>query len=145
MTAGLEGGEWSAARPGRFTPRKDPVPIVLEAGWAPGPVWTVGKSRPHRNSIPNRPARSQSLHRLSYLARIWFVLHYNKLQKSLLFAFIENSTKGLIDCNLDLIGLQGIRWHKVRAQKGDYTLLMEHKKEFLSSENRQDIHDYTFL
>ena len=26
--------------PGRFTPGKDPVPIVQEAGWAPGPVWT---------------------------------------------------------------------------------------------------------
>ena len=33
-------------------PGKDPVPIVQEAGWAPGPVWTGGKSRPHRNSIP---------------------------------------------------------------------------------------------
>ena len=29
-----------------FTPGKDPVPIVQEAGWAPGPVWTGGKSRP---------------------------------------------------------------------------------------------------
>jgi len=87
MTAALEGGEWSAARPGRtlppgktryplyrrlggaqgqrvgrgiallfhdrgtrrgrvvsstpqpyFTPGKDPVPIVQEAGWAQGPV-----------------------------------------------------------------------------------------------------------
>ena len=45
---------------------KDPVPIVQEAGWAPGPVWTDGKSRPHRDSIPDRPARSQSLYRLSY-------------------------------------------------------------------------------
>ena len=27
-------------RSGRFTPRKDPVPIVQEAGWSPGPVWT---------------------------------------------------------------------------------------------------------
>ena len=26
-------------RPGRFTPGKGPVPIVQEAGWAPGPVW----------------------------------------------------------------------------------------------------------
>ena len=25
-------------------PGKDPVPIVQEAGWAPGPVWTGGKS-----------------------------------------------------------------------------------------------------
>jgi len=41
-----------------FTPRKDPVPILQEAGWAPGPVWTGGKSRPHRDSIQDRPARS---------------------------------------------------------------------------------------
>jgi hypothetical protein len=33
-------GGWSASRPGRFTPEKDPVPVVQEAGWAPGPVWT---------------------------------------------------------------------------------------------------------
>jgi hypothetical protein len=26
--------------PAAFTPGKDPVPIVKEAGWAPGPVWT---------------------------------------------------------------------------------------------------------
>jgi hypothetical protein len=36
----LEGGGWSAPSPGRFTPRKDPVPSVQEAGWAPGTVWT---------------------------------------------------------------------------------------------------------
>ena len=29
------------------TPGKDPVPTVQEAGWAPGPVWTGEKSRPH--------------------------------------------------------------------------------------------------
>jgi hypothetical protein len=28
------------SRPGRFTPGIDPVPIVKEAGWASGPVWT---------------------------------------------------------------------------------------------------------
>ena len=44
------------------TPGKDPVPIVQEAGWAPGPVSTGGKYRPHRDSIPDRPARSQSLY-----------------------------------------------------------------------------------
>jgi len=57
----------STPRP-HFTPGKDPVPILQEAGWAPGPVWTGGKSRPHRDSILDRPARSQSLYRLSYLA-----------------------------------------------------------------------------
>ena len=35
-----------------------PVPILQEAGWAPGPVWTGGKSRPYWDSIPDRPARS---------------------------------------------------------------------------------------
>ena len=59
MTAALEGGEWSAARPGRTLPTgKGPVPILQEAGWAPGPVWTGGNSRPHRDSIPDGPARS---------------------------------------------------------------------------------------
>jgi hypothetical protein len=31
----------------------DPVPIVQEAGWAPGPVWTGAENlAPHRDSIP---------------------------------------------------------------------------------------------
>ena len=49
----------STPRP-HFTPGEDPVPILQEAGWAPGPVWTGGKSRPHRNSIPDGPARPGS-------------------------------------------------------------------------------------
>jgi len=57
----------STPRP-HFTPGKDPVPILQEDGSATGPVWTGGKSRPHRESIPDRPARSQSLYRLSYRA-----------------------------------------------------------------------------
>jgi hypothetical protein len=51
-----------------LTPGKDPVPIVQEAGWAPGPVWTGGKSRPTGFRSPDRPTRSQSLYRLSYPA-----------------------------------------------------------------------------
>ena len=38
----------STLRP-HFTPGKDPVPILREASWAPGPVWTGGNSRPHRD------------------------------------------------------------------------------------------------
>jgi len=45
-----------------FTLGKDPVPILQEAGSAPGPVWTGGKFRPHRDSIPDRPAGNQSLY-----------------------------------------------------------------------------------
>jgi hypothetical protein len=56
-----------------FTPGKDPVPIVQEAGWAPGPVWKGGKSRLTGIRSPDRPARSQSLYRLSYLALLYAV------------------------------------------------------------------------
>ena len=55
----------STARP-HFTPGEVPVPILQEAGWASGPVWTSGKSRPQRDLIPDRPARSQSLYLLSH-------------------------------------------------------------------------------
>ena len=41
----------STPRP-HFTPGKDPVPTLQETGWAPGPVWTGGKSRPNQDSIP---------------------------------------------------------------------------------------------
>jgi hypothetical protein len=44
LTSALAGGEWSASRPGSFTPRKEPpVPIVQEVGWTPEPVWTTWK------------------------------------------------------------------------------------------------------
>ena len=56
--------------PAALNPGKDPVPIVEEAGWAPGPVWTgAEKLAPTGIRSPDRPARSQSLYRLSYRAR----------------------------------------------------------------------------
>ena len=66
-TSALDGGEWSTPRPGRFISGKDPVPIVQEAGWAPGPVWTGAKNlAPTGIRSPDRSARSESLYRLSY-------------------------------------------------------------------------------
>ena len=51
------------------TPGKDPVPIVQEAGWAPGPVWKGAENlAPTGIRSPDRPARSQSLYRLRYPA-----------------------------------------------------------------------------
>jgi len=50
-----------------FTPGKDPVSIVQEAGWAPGPVWTGAENlAPTGIRSPERPARSQLLYGLSY-------------------------------------------------------------------------------
>jgi len=65
----------STLRP-HFTPGKDPTSILQEAGWAPGPVWTDGKSRPHRDSIQDRPARSQSLYRLSSIYIYIYIYTY---------------------------------------------------------------------
>ena len=55
-------------------PRKrPPVPIVQEAGWAPGPVWTGAENLapPSGSDPPARPARSESLYRLSYPGPYW--------------------------------------------------------------------------
>jgi hypothetical protein len=43
LDLGTRRGGCSASRPCRFTPGKDPVPIVQEAGWAPWLVWTGAK------------------------------------------------------------------------------------------------------
>jgi hypothetical protein len=41
-TSAVDGGEWSASRPGRVLPpgKGPPVPIGQEPGWASEPVWT---------------------------------------------------------------------------------------------------------
>ena len=43
-----------------FTPGKDPEPIVQEAWWAPGLVWTGAENlAPTGIRSPDRPGRSQ--------------------------------------------------------------------------------------
>jgi len=70
MTTALEGGCGVSVTPRPlFTPRKDPVPTVQEAGWAPGLVRTGAKNLASTGiRSPDRPARSQSLYRLRYPA-----------------------------------------------------------------------------
>jgi hypothetical protein len=62
--------EWVVSlTPRPLYPGKDPVPIVQEAGWASGPVWTCAKNLVSTGiRSPDRPARSQSLYRMSYPA-----------------------------------------------------------------------------
>jgi hypothetical protein len=44
LTWTLDGGEWSASRPGRFTPgERAPGIHWIGAGWAPEPIWTTWK------------------------------------------------------------------------------------------------------
>ena len=52
-----------------FTPGKEQVPIVQEAGWISGLVWTGAENlAPTVIRSPDRPARRQSLYRLRYPA-----------------------------------------------------------------------------
>jgi len=100
MTMALEGGGVvrSTPRP-HFTPGKDPVPILQEAAWAPGPVWMGGKSCPHWDSILDRPAHSQSLYRLSCPAHsVTVKVHINETTDTpvtLLLDLTHNRPSGL--------------------------------------------------
>jgi hypothetical protein len=77
-TSALDGGEWSASRPGRaLAPGKGPsVPRVQEVVWAPEPVWTQRLEEKSfapagdRTSIArsSRHYSNQILHWLSYPA-----------------------------------------------------------------------------
>jgi len=61
MGVGVQSHAWP------LYPGKDPVPIVQEAVWAPGPVWTGAENlAPTGIQTRDRPARSESLYRLSY-------------------------------------------------------------------------------
>jgi len=54
-----------------FNPRKELVPTVQEARWAPGPVWTGAENfGPTGIWYPDRPACSQLLYQLQYLAHM---------------------------------------------------------------------------
>ena len=64
----MELGGQSRVPAAPYPRERDTVPIVQEAGWAPGPVWT-GAENLTRTGIrsADRPARSESsLYRLSY-------------------------------------------------------------------------------
>jgi len=67
LTSALDGGGWSTPRPGRFIPKKKPVPIEKEGRVSPRAVLdSCGKTHPQRIRSSDRPARSESLYRLSY-------------------------------------------------------------------------------
>jgi hypothetical protein len=75
----------STPRP-HFTPRKDPVPILQQAGWAPVPVWTGGKSRPRRDFF-FISAETITV----YLGNHGKQINYNMFDKIILQKFRSNS------------------------------------------------------
>ena len=67
LTSALGRGGWLAPRPGCLTLGKWPG-TYCTGGWVvPGPVWTDAENlAPSGIRYPDRPARSESLYRLSY-------------------------------------------------------------------------------
>jgi len=67
LTSAIDKGVWLTPDPDRFTPAKDPVYIVQEAGWYPGPVWMGGEiSSPTGIRSLDCPVRSESPYTLNY-------------------------------------------------------------------------------
>ena len=68
-----------------FTPRKDLVPIVQEAGWAPGPVWTGAENLAHtRIWSPDRLTALHILILICHSTSGWPSLQLCYLVKNLL-------------------------------------------------------------
>jgi hypothetical protein len=81
-----------------FTPGKNPVPTAHEAGWVPGPVWTgVEDLAPTGIRSLDRPAHSQLLYQLHYLAHIymWNTVKNNKAHKY----YINDNTPQVFTAN----------------------------------------------
>ena len=86
-----------------FIPRKDLVPIVQEAGWAPGPVWTGAENlAPIGIRSPDRPPHNQPLYRLRYPVRfkhIATLTFYKKLFRLMVMYFFQGlSSARRMDC-----------------------------------------------
>ena len=76
------------------TPGKDPVPIVQEAGWAPGPVWTGAENLvPTGIRSPDRPAHSQSLYQLRYLVHVFWLQPVKKCCERVLHLLLVKCKK----------------------------------------------------
>ena len=112
---GTRRGEGSASRPGRsLPPGKDAVPIVQEAEWAPGPVWTGGENlAPTGIRFPNRAARSQSLYRLRHPPTHFYGVSAF-VTNVLVYSFQESSMCHIIFLTLHYITLHYITYIMLR-------------------------------
>ena len=78
LTSALDEGCESTPRPGRFTPRNDPVLIVQEAVWAPGPVWTDTKNLAPPQGFDRSVAIPTTLSRPTNLREVSLTKHETK-------------------------------------------------------------------
>jgi len=118
----------------QFILGKDSVSILQEARWIPGLVWTSGKSCPHQDSIPYRPARCQSLYRLSYPAQGFTCLaEYFIFTKARHFNLITNLLTGITTTK---ISVPFISRKLVMARTGGQLRNLSSLKSFLHTQWR---------
>jgi len=69
-------GGWSAPRTSLFTFENDPIPIVQQAGWVPGPIWTSAENLTSTGiGSLDRPVRSELLYQLQYSGPLTVILY----------------------------------------------------------------------
>jgi hypothetical protein len=108
LTSVLDGGEWSASRPGRFTPRERTPGTHWIGSWvAPRAVLDAMVKRktpsPRRESNPRtpiNPARSPALYRLNYHGSCIMNVSDSNLVKQL----------AVLNCFLDFLYLSSECW-----------------------------------
>jgi hypothetical protein len=59
-TSALDGGEWSASRSGRFTPRERAPGTYWIGGWVGGPQNRSGRGGEEKNSQPRRESNPRT-------------------------------------------------------------------------------------
>jgi hypothetical protein len=81
LTSALAGGEWSVSSPGRFTPGERAHVIHSIGGWVTPRAGLEYVEKTKFLALPGlelrplgRPARSQSLYRLSYLGSYYLII-----------------------------------------------------------------------
>ena len=61
----LDAGWWwvvNATPRSLYAQERDPLPVIQEAGWAPGPVWKCAENlSPNEIQFPDRPAHSECI------------------------------------------------------------------------------------
>ena len=85
--------------PAALPPVKTQYPMYWGAGWGPGPVWTGAENlAPTGIRSPYRPARSESLYRVSCCCRLVLPYRYHMsvfARQHFLFAAVKRENTSL--------------------------------------------------
>jgi hypothetical protein len=115
LTSALDGGDWSASRPGRALPpgKGPPIHIVQGAVWAPEPVWTqrLEEKSVVQSVVRHYTARATAAHNQSR----YYIIHY----KSRMPSFDRWRRKGALNMVWGCVWTGIIRFSKRFCEHGN--------------------------